>query len=72
MPMTAHVVGEHIEIRQVEFIGQMRHAARVLMPAVNQNDGAARGGFGGDRPAPVEKCDVVVGGERVFGAASGV
>ena len=40
--MAARVPGEEREVRQVELVGQMRHAAGMLVAAMEQHDGAAR------------------------------
>jgi hypothetical protein len=61
--VTARVPGEEIEIGQAELVDEMRHAAGVLVPAMEEQDRAARRPVG-RRPVAIEKIDAVVGAER--------
>ena len=47
------IPGIELEIGQVELVDQMRHAAAVLVPAMEQQDRAARR-TGRHRPAAIE------------------
>ena len=38
--MAARIPGEHREIRQIELVGEMRHAAGMLVAAVEHQDRA--------------------------------
>ncbi len=62
----ARIPGEEIEIGQVELGGQVGHAARVLVAAVEDHDRAARRARG-RRPVAIEERHVVVRLERVLG-----
>ena len=63
--MTARIPGEEGEIRQVELVGEMRHAAGMLVAAMEQDDRAARRS-GTRRPMAVEEVDAVMGAERLL------
>jgi hypothetical protein len=58
--VAARVPREHREIGKLELVGQMRHAARMLVAAVEDDDRATRRG-GGRRPVAVEQLDAVMG-----------
>ncbi len=63
--VAARIPGEDGEVRQVEFVGQMRHAAGMLVAAVEQQDGAL--GRARDRgPIAIEQLDAVVGRKRLL------
>ena len=63
--LAARIPGEHGEVRQVELVGKVRHAAGMLVAAVEQDDGAARRARHG-RPMAVEQLDAVVGPEGLL------
>ena len=63
--MTARVPGEHGEVGQIELVGEMRHAAGMLVAAVEQDD-CALGRRRGGRPIAVEQVDAVMGAERLL------
>src|SRR5690606_23979151 len=62
----AGVPGEDVEARQVQFVGQVRHAPGVLVAAVEQHQGAARLAAVGRRPVAVEEFQAVVAGKGAF------
>ena len=41
--VAARIPGEDVEVRQVELVGEVRHAAGMLVAAVEQQDGAFAG-----------------------------
>ena len=63
--VAARIPGEEVEVGQVELVDQVRHAARVLVAAMEEHDRAARGAAV-RRPVAVEELDAVVRGERVL------
>ena len=62
--MAARIPGEDVEVRQVELVGEVRHAAGMLVAAVEQQDGAFA--LRDRRPMAVEQRDAVVGREGLF------
>src|SRR5262249_44417528 len=62
--VTARIPREDGEVGQVELVGKMRHAARMLVPAMKDDDGAAR--RLGRRPEAIEEIDAVMRPERAF------
>jgi hypothetical protein len=63
--VAARVPGEEVEVGQVQFVDQVRHARAVLVAAVEQQDGAAPCAAGGG-PVAVEQRFAVVRLEMVF------
>ena len=63
--MAARVPGEHGVIGQIEFVWQMRNAAGMLVPAMEDHDRAV-GRVGAGGPVAVEQCYIVMGGKAAF------
>ncbi len=62
--MATRIPGEEVEIGNIELIGQMRHASRVFVPPVKQDQRATP--RPSRRPVPIEELRAVVGGEAAF------
>jgi hypothetical protein len=62
--VTTRIPGVEGKLRKVEFVHEMSHAAAMLMPAVEKDDGPARDPFGW--PVTVEKRNTVVGLKYLF------
>jgi hypothetical protein len=57
--VAARIPGKEGGVGQVELVNQMRHPARMLMPAMQQHDRPGRRAWLDGRPMPVEQCGLV-------------
>jgi len=62
-PVAARVPCKESEVRQHEFVYEVRHSRRMLVAAVEEHDRAARGAVN-RRPVPIEEVDAVVRAKR--------